>query len=249
MTDIPRRLDGKIAVVNAAAQGIGRATAELLIAEGATVFASDLNGDLVSEIQGATTAQLDGTDPDAVRAYFAGFDRIDVLVHAVGYVHQGTIEECSLDAWRRSVSITLDSAFYVLQAAIPKMKTHGGSITTIASVVSAQKGMPRRCAYGATKSGVQGLTKSVAADYVSMGIRANAICPGTVDTPSLHQRMEELTDTYGSAEKAREFFMSRQPGGRFGTAEEIAKLCAFLASEDGEFINGQSIFIDGGITI
>tara|TARA_B110000977_G_scaffold77483_1_gene104438 strand:- start:557 stop:1303 length:747 start_codon:yes stop_codon:yes gene_type:complete len=247
--DLTKRLVGKTAIVTAAAQGIGRAVAERLMAEGANVYASDLNGDLVSTLIGAKTAILDATDGTAVTSYFDQFDQVDILVHAVGYVHQGTIEECSPEDWRRSCSITLDSAYYVLGATVPKMKAHGGSIITIGSVASSIKGFPKRAAYGATKGGVLGLTKAVAADYIKEGIRCNSVCPGTVDSPSLHERIEELADKIGSKDEAVKFFIDRQPAGRFGTPNEIAGLCAFLASEDGAFVNGQAIKIDGGITI
>jgi len=247
--DLTKRLVGKTAIVTAAAQGIGRAVAERLMAEGANVYASDLNGDLVSTLIGAKTAILDATDGTAVTSYFDQFDQVDILVHAVGYVHQGTIEECSPEDWRRSCSITLDSAYYVLGATVPKMKAHGGSIITIGSVASSIKGFPKRAAYGATKGGVLGLTKAVAADYIKEGIRCNSVCPGTVDSPSLHERIEELADKIGSKDEAVKFFIDRQPAGRFGTPNEIAGLCAFLASEDGAFVNGQTIKIDGGITI
>ena len=243
------RLKGKIAVVTAAAQGIGRAIAERLMAEGAEVHASDLRLTGLQDLTGARVAGLDATDHPAVSAYFAGFDRIDVLVHAVGYVHQGTIEDCTPQDWQRSVAITLTSAYNVLSQAVPKMKAHGGSIVTIGSVASSIKGFPRRAVYGATKGGVLGLTKSIAADYIKEGIRANAICPGTIESPSLEDRIADLTQTLGSAEAARKFFIDRQPAGRFGTAAEVAALCALLASDEGAFINGQLINIDGGITI
>ncbi len=208
------RLKGRVAVVTAAAQGIGRAIAQRFLEEGASVFASDLNGEKLSDLAGAKTETLDATDHDAVHTYFGGFDRIDVLVHAVGYVHQGTIEECSPDDWRRSASITLDSAYNVLGAGIPKMKNHGGSIITIASVASSIKGFPKRAAYGAMKGGVIGLTKAVAADYIGDSIRANAICPGTVDSPSLRERIAELGEMMGSTDEAYRFFIDRQPAGR-----------------------------------
>lgn len=247
--DMTHRLAGKVAVVTAAGQGIGRAIAERFVTEGAVVFASDLNGDLVGSLQGATTFALDATDPVAVNAYFGGFERIDVLVHAVGYVHQGTIEDCTLEDWRRSCSITLDSAYHVLRAAIPKMKSHGGSIITIGSVAGSTKGFPKRAAYGAAKAGVIGLTKAVAADYLAFGIRCNSVCPGTVDSPSLRFRIDEMATKLGSKEEAYRFFIDRQPAGRFGKPEEIAGICAFLASDDGAFVTGQTINIDGGITI
>jgi 2-keto-3-deoxy-L-fuconate dehydrogenase len=151
--------------------------------------------------------------------------------------------------WRRSCAITLDSAFLVLSAGIPKMKAQGGSIITIGSVASSIKGFPKRAAYCATKGGVLGLTKSVASDYLPFGIRCNSICPGTVDSPSLQDRIAELADQMGSHDAAMKFFIDRQPAGRFGKPDEIAGLCAFLASEDGAFVTGQAINIDGGITI
>lgn len=247
--DLTQRLAGKTAIVTAAAQGIGRAVAERLMAEGAKVHASDLNGDVLSTLKGAEITTLDAADNLAVSAYFEQFDRVDIVVHAVGYVHHGDIEECSLEDWRRSCSITLDSAFFVLGAAIPKMKTNGGSIITIGSVASSTKGFPKRVAYGATKAGVLGLTKAVAADYLHQGIRCNSVCPGTVDSPSLRGRIGVLAETMGSLEEAEKYFIDRQPAGRFGIPDEIAGLCAFLASDDGAFMTGQIVNIDGGITI
>jgi 2-keto-3-deoxy-L-fuconate dehydrogenase len=241
-------LAGKRAVVTAAGQGIGRAIADRLLAEGAEVHASDLRADLLAGFGGASAA-LDATDPAAVAAYFGGFDRIDVLVHAVGYVHQGSIEETTLADWKRSAAITLDSAFLVLQAAIPVMKRTGGSIVTIASVAGSTKGFPRRAAYGAHKAGVIGLTKAVAADYLKQGIRANAVCPGTVDSPSLRQRIADLIPQLGSEEAAWKFFLDRQPSGRLGRPDEIAGIVAWLASDDAVFMTGQVVNIDGGITI
>jgi 2-keto-3-deoxy-L-fuconate dehydrogenase len=243
------RSAGRVAVITAAGQGIGRAVAERLMAEGAEVHASDINADLLATLDGAATTTLDATDHAAVAAYFAGFARVDILVHAVGYVHQGTIEECSAEDWRRSVNITLDSAYNVIAGAIPKMKAEGGSIITIGSVASSIKGFPRRAAYGAAKGGVIGLTKAVAADYGSHGIRCNSICPGTIASPSLEERIGELGEKLGSRDEAYRSFISRQPAGRFGTVEEVAAICAFLASDDAAFITGQAINIDGGSTI
>ncbi|MBD9652668.1 SDR family oxidoreductase (plasmid) [Ensifer sp. PDNC004] len=243
------RLAGRIAVVTAAGQGIGRAVAERLMADGAEVHASDINAELLATLDGAATTRLDATDHGAVSAYFEGFDRVDILVHAVGYVHQGTVEECSPADWRRSVNITLDSAYNVIAGAIPKMKANSGSIITIGSVASSIKGFPRRAAYGAAKGGVIGLTKAVAADYVSQGIRCNSVCPGTVASPSLEERIGELGEKLGSRDEAYRSFIGRQPAGRFGTVEEVAAICAFLASDEAAFITGQAINIDGGITI
>jgi 2-keto-3-deoxy-L-fuconate dehydrogenase len=243
------RFAGKTAVVTAAAQGIGRAVAERLKSEGAIVHASDISGALLHDVTDMETAVLDATDHAAVQAYFTRFDRVDILVHAVGYVHQGTIEDCSPEDWRRSQSITLDSAYNVLAAGVPKMRAHGGSIVTIASVASSIKGFPKRVAYCAAKGGVIGLTKAVAADYVAEGIRCNAVCPGTIDTPSFRTRIAELVEEFGSEEKARDFFNSRQPSGRLGKAEEVAAAVAFIASDEASLFTGQTIHSDGGITI
>lgn len=242
------QLKGRVAVVTAAGQGIGRAVAEALRAEGAEVHASDINAGLLDHLD-ASTAQLDATDHEAVHRYFEQFDKIDVLVHAVGYVHQGMIEETTPQDWRKSCNITLDSAYNVIGAAVPLMKKAGGSIITIASVASSLKGFPKRAAYGAAKGGVIGLTKAVAADYLNASIRCNAVCPGTVDSPSLRDRIGEPAEQMGSLEKATGFFMSRQPSGRLGTPEEIAAICTFLASDRASFITGQTINVDGGITI
>jgi 2-keto-3-deoxy-L-fuconate dehydrogenase len=174
-------LDGKIAVVTAAGQGIGRACAEALHAAGAEVHASDLRADLLSDFPGAGRAALDATDSGAVDAHFAPFARIDILVHSVGHVHQGTIEETTDEDWRRSTAITLDSAFHVIRAAVPKMARPSGSIVTIASVASSIKGFPRRAAYGAAKGGVIGLTKAIAADCLKDGATANDRSP--IPTP------------------------------------------------------------------
>lgn len=242
-------LDGQVALVTAAGQGIGRAVAERLTAQGARVHASDRDGALLAGSGFASARAIDATDADAVAAWVAPFGRIDTLVHAVGYVHQGSIEECSAQDWRRSLSITLDSAYTVIAAVVGRMKEHGGSVTTIASVASSIKGYPRRAAYGAAKGGVIGLTKACAADYLPHHIRFNAVCPGTVDSPSLRARIAELAQTMGSLEAAEKSFLDRQPAGRLGTPEEIAGMVAFLASHDGRFITGQTLNVDGGITI
>lgn len=249
MSEKVGRLAGRIAVVTAAGQGIGRGVAERLMTEGAAIHASDINVGLLGTLDGAVTTRLDATDHAAVADYFAGFARVDILVHAVGYVHQGTIEECTPEDWRRSVNITLDSAYNVIAGVIPKMKAGGGSIINIGSVASSIKGFPRRAAYGAAKGGVIGLTKAVAADYVSHGIRCNSVCRGTVASPSLEERIDALAKTLGTKEDAHRAFISRQPAGRFGTVEEVAALCAFLASDEAAFITGQAINVDGGITI
>ena len=240
------RLAGKVAVVTAAGQGIGRAIAERLVAEGAEVHASDLNPLLLAGLQGAATAALDATDHGAVHAYFAALGRIDVLVHAVGYVHHGSIEECSPDDWRRSMAITLDSAYNVLGAGVGHMKAAGGSIITIGSIASSTKGFAKRAAYGAAKGGVIALTKAMAADYLANRIRANCICPGTVDTPFVEGYLEK----YHSHEKdkVRAELNQRQPVGRLGKPDEIAHLALYLSSDQAAFVNGAVITIDGGWT-
>lgn len=242
-------LAGRVALVTAAGQGIGRAVAERLARDGAEVHASDLNGALLAGLDVASVTAVDATDASAVAAWIARFRRIDAVVHAVGYVHHGTIEECTPEDWRRSTAITLDSAYLVIRAVVPRMKEHGGSVTAIASVASSIKGFPSRAAYGAAKAGVIGLIKACAADYLKQNIRFNAVCPGTVDSPSLRARIAALAESLGGLEAAERFFLERQPSGRLGEPEEIAGLCAFLASEDGRFMTGQALNVDGGITI
>ncbi|MBU1307474.1 MAG: SDR family oxidoreductase [Alphaproteobacteria bacterium] len=242
-------LAGKVALVTAAGQGIGRAVAERLARDGADVSACDLSASALADLTAARTTVLDATNSEAIGNWVASFPRIDILVHAVGFVHQGTIEECGPEDWRRSLNLTLDSTYIALKAVIPKMKNHGGSVITIASVASSIKGFPRRAAYGAAKGGVIGLTKACAADYLRENIRFNAICPGTVDSPSLRGRMADLADSLGGMAAAEKLFLDRQPAGRLGTPEEIAAVCAFLSSDEASFVNGQTINIDGGITI
>lgn len=247
--DLRSRLAGRVALVTAAGQGIGRAVAERFAGEGAEVHVCDLNPASMAQTPFASARVVDACDAAAVADWMAPFAQIDILVHAVGYVHQGSIEETSPQEWRRSLAITLDSAYVVLGAAVPRMKAQGGSVITIASVASSIKGFPRRAAYGAAKGGVIGLTKACAADYIAQGIRFNAVCPGTVDSPSLRDRITELAQVLGSLEAAEKAFLDRQPSGRLGTTQEIAGICAFLASDDGRFVTGQAINVDGGITI
>jgi 2-keto-3-deoxy-L-fuconate dehydrogenase len=247
--DLTRRLAGSVALVTAAGQGIGRAIAERLMAEGAEVHASDLNAALLDDLGAASVTGLDATDAAAVNNWAGRFTKVDALVHAVGYVHHGNIEDCTPEDWRRSMTITLDSAYIVLRAIVPLMKAEGGSVTAIASVASSTRGFPKRAAYGTAKAGVIGLIKACAADYLPNRIRFNAVCPGTVDSPSLQGRIADLAKSLGSIEAARKFFIDRQPAGRLGTPEEIAGICAYLASGDGRFMTGQVINVDGGITI
>ena len=249
MNTMAGRLAGKHAFVTAAAQGIGRAVCEQFAQEGAVVLATDLNGELLSElsqVQGVTTAVLDVTDAAGVRDAVDGQEQIDVLVNCAGYVANGSILECSESDWDFSFNLNAKAMFRLTSLVLPKMiERQNGSIINVSSVASSIKGVPNRFAYGASKAAVIGLTKSVAADFVGQGIRCNAICPGTVDSPSLHQR---LRDT-GDYNKAMNDFVARQPMGRIGTAKEIAALATYLASEESAYVTGQAFAIDGGWTV
>lgn len=238
------RLANKTALVTAAAQGIGRATAELFAREGARVIATDIDVQKLSELQGCEARRLDVRDPKAITALAAELGAIDVLFNCAGFVHAGTILECDDNAWNTSIDLNLTPMYRAIRAFLPKMlENGGGSIINIASV-AAVKGVPNRFAYMATKAAIIGLTKSVAVDFVARGIRCNAICPGTVDTPSLHQRMAAT----GDYEAARKAFIARQPMGRLGTPEEVAQLAVYLASDEAEFMTGQAHLLDGGWT-
>lgn len=238
------RLANKTALVTAAAQGIGRATAELFAREGARVIATDIDVQKLSELQGCEARRLDVRDPKAISTLAAELGAIDVLFNCAGFVHAGTILECDDNAWNTSIDLNLTPMYRAIRAFLPKMlENGGGSIINIASV-AAVKGVPNRFAYTATKAAIIGLTKSVAVDFVARGIRCNAICPGTVDTPSLHQRMAAT----GDYEAARKAFIARQPMGRLGTPEEVAQLAVYLASDEAEFMTGQAHLLDGGWT-
>lgn len=237
------RLSGKTALVTAAAQGIGKASAELFAREGARVIATDVNEALLAQVQGCETRRLDVLDPDAITALAAELGAIDVLFNCAGYVHAGTILDCDEKAWALSNDLNVTAQYRAIRAFLPAMlAAGGGSIVNMASVASSIKGVPNRFAYGATKAAVIGLTKAVAADFVGQGIRCNAICPGTVDTPSLNQRLADTGD-YEAAQKA---FTARQPMGRLGKPEELAMLALYLASDESAFTTGQIHIIDGG---
>jgi len=238
-----QRLAGKTALVTAAGQGIGRATAELFASEGATVLATDINADLLAGVAGCRTRRLDVRDPVEITAALSDAGPIDILFNCAGYVHSGTILECDESAWSFSVDINVTSMYRLIRAALPGMLERGhGSIVNMSSVAGSIKGVPNRFVYGVTKAAVIGLTKSIAADFVAKGIRCNAICPGTVDTPSLHERLKATGD-YASAWSA---FTARQPMGRLGQAAEIASLALYLASDESAFVTGQCHIIDGG---
>lgn len=249
MTQTPGRLAGKKALITAAAQGIGRASAELFAAEGAQVVACDINPDALAElagIDGITTLVLDVTDADAVTAAVAQVGTLDVLFNCAGFVANGSILECDEKDWDFSFDLNVKAMFRLIQLTLPDMLANGGgSIINMSSVASSIKGVPNRFAYCASKAAVNGITKSVAADYVTKGVRCNAICPGTVDSPSMHGRLRAT----GDYEKALADFIARQPMGRIGTAEEIAALALFLASDESAFVTGQTHNIDGGWSV
>ncbi len=237
------RLAGKTALVTGAGAGIGHASAALFAAEGARVIATDRAPELLKELTGCEARALDVTDAKAILALAEDIGPIDVLFNVVGYVHAGTILDCDEAAWSASVDLNVTAMYRTIRAFLPGMLAKGGgSIVNMSSIASSVKGIPNRFAYGATKAGVIGLTKSVAADFVGQGVRCNAICPGTVDTPSLQQRLHDT----GDYEAARVAFVARQPMGRLGKAEEIAQLALYLASDDSSFTTGAIHVIDGG---
>ena len=245
------RLQGKRAFITAAGQGIGRTTAELFIREGAEVIASDINAAALETLQGARTMVLDVLSPEAVQKAAADIGTVDILFNCAGYVHQGSILDCDEKAWAFSFDLNVTAMYRMIRAFLPAMLDAGrGSIVNMASIASSEKGAPNRAAYGASKAAVIGLTKSVAADYVTRGIRCNAICPGTVQSPSLNDRIKAQADAgHISEDDARAGFVRRQPMGRLGSTEEIAYLALYLAADESSYTTGTAQIIDGGWSI
>ena len=239
------RLAGKLALITAAGQGIGRASALAMAREGATVFATDINAQALTELAdaGLRTFVLDVRDPASIAAAVTAAGPVDVLFNCAGFVASGSILDCDEEQWAFSMDLNLTAMFRMCKAFLPGMIAQGGgSIINMASVASSVIAAPNRFVYGATKAGVIGLTKSIAADFVAKGIRANAICPGTVESPSLDQRLRDTGDYAG----ARAAFIARQPIGRMGRAEEIAALVVYLASDESGYTTGVAHVIDGG---
>jgi 2-keto-3-deoxy-L-fuconate dehydrogenase len=248
------RLAGKTALVTAAGQGIGHASALAMAREGARVIATDVNPKLVEAMRGTPNVEarvLDVLDDDAVRRTIGELPPLDVMFNCAGYVHHGTVLDCTPKDWDVSFNLNVRAMYVAIQAALPKMLEHHQrtgrwiSIINMASVAGSIKGIPNRFAYGASKAAVVGLTKAVAADFVQKGIRCNAIAPGTVDTPSLGERINAFDDPV----EARRMFVARQPMGRLAKAEEIAPVVVFLASDESAFATGNVYSVDGGMTI
>ncbi|MFP4261876.1 MAG: SDR family oxidoreductase [Halomonas sp.] len=245
------RLENKTALITAAGQGIGRATALRFATEGARVIATDIDEDKLSELAttpGIEVRRLDVLDAAAVAALAEDVPPLDVLFNCAGFVAGGTLLTGSDDDWELSLALNVTAMARLTRALLPAMLAHGGgSIINMASVASSLKGVPNRCAYGTTKAAVIGLTKSIAADFIDRGIRCNAICPGTVDSPSLHERIREQARQQGRPEAEVETdFLARQPLGRLGTPEEIAALATYLAADESAYTTGTAQVIDGG---
>jgi 2-keto-3-deoxy-L-fuconate dehydrogenase len=246
-----QRLIGKTAFITAAGQGIGRATALAFVREGAKVIATDLQAELLQSLQvqcGCQVSVLDVTDPQAITAAAAAHTDVNVLLNAAGFVHAGSVLDCTEADWDAAFTLNVRSQFRTIQAFAPAMlKAGAGSIINVASVAGSIKGAPNRFVYGATKAAVIGLTKSVAADFITQGIRCNAICPGTVESPSLRDRIAAQAQASGQTlAQVEAAFVARQPMGRLGRVEEIAALAVYLASDESSFTTGTAQVIDGG---
>lgn len=243
------RLANKTVLVTAAGQGIGHAAVMAMAAEGATVWATDVKPALLESFAGHAnihTATLDVMDKAGIHALVKRIDKIDAVFNCAGYVHSNTALDATDEQWDFAMNLNARSQFWMIQAVLPKMLAQGGgSIINMASVASSLKGLPNRFVYGVSKAAVIGLTKAVAADYVAQGIRCNAICPGTVDTPSLQDRINSQADPV----QARKNFIARQPMGRLAQAHEIAPIVVFLASDESRFATGNAYSVDGGMTI
>jgi 2-keto-3-deoxy-L-fuconate dehydrogenase len=244
-------LQGKRVLITAAGQGIGLASAQAFAAAGAEVFGSDIRIDSLLDEPGIQARVLDVTSASAIEALRAELSDIDVLFNCAGFVHSGGILECDEAAWERSLALNVTAMYRMIRVFLPGMQRRGGgSIINMASVVSSVKAVPNRVAYGASKAAVIGLTKAVAADHVAEGIRCNAICPGTVDSPSLHQRIAAQALAQGrDAQEVYRQFVNRQPMGRLGSAEEIAQLAVYLASDAAAYTTGGVHLIDGGMSL
>ncbi len=248
-----QRLDGKVAFCTASGAGIGRATAIAFAREGARVIASDISEGAFEELKGAGIAecvQLDARDAGAIEAQARRLGGVDVLFNAAGFVHHGSVLDCTDEEWDFAFDLNVKSMHRTIKAFLPGMLAKGGgSIINIASTVGASKAAPNRYVYGATKAAVVGLTTAVALDFIANGIRCNCICPGTIQTPSLDERIAALGRQVGGEEKARAMFIERQPMGRLGTAEEMAHVAVYLASDESKYMTGTSITPDGGFTL
>jgi len=248
-TTVTERLAGKRALVTAAAQGIGRASALAFAREGARVIATDVNDAKLAElagIPGIETRRLDVRDDKAVKDLAAEIGTIDILLNAAGFVHHGTVLDCSDEDWEFSFDLNVKSMYRTIRAFVPGMLAQGkGAIVNIASGASSVRGIPNRFVYGTTKAAVVGLTKAVAADFIRKGVRCNAVCPGTIATPSLDDRINAFDDPVA----ARKAFIERQPMGRLGEAEEVAEAALYLASDESAFTTGTILLVDGGFAL